>query len=261
MNRTIHPKGSTRSTVQVNTVFEPAAIQGIRFVAGKQQFVPEVTYPPTQPETDQTSGKQMRERKKKATHAWLFLLACDYSCGVVCFFWDQRNPGKGGKYKLCFTWLKRGKKHLNGRGSIIGGFGLVGASAVSSFTAFPLRFRSSFSFRSFSSLLRTTTVGYNYAFQRLFVILSADPVPYLWRGESICFLDTSLPLILQKVEVRGAVTSRAPTFCLFFAPSPFFHSSCSWEFIMSLCVLASYQQGQKCIHLGLYIAVAPPTDH
>lgn len=40
----------------------------------------------------------------------MFLLACDYSCGVVCFFWDQRNPGKRGKYKLCFTWLREREK-------------------------------------------------------------------------------------------------------------------------------------------------------
>lgn len=104
----IHPTGSSQSVVQVNTVFEPTAIQGIRFAAGKQQFVPEVTYPPTQPETDKTLGKQTREGEKQPT------LECFCSYAIIhdvlfASFEAKGNPGKREKYKLCFIRFK-GKK-------------------------------------------------------------------------------------------------------------------------------------------------------
>lgn len=110
-NKTILPTGSSQSAVQVNIVFEPAAIQGVRFLAGKQQFVPEVTDPPTQPETDRTSGKPTRERERKkiAAHARVFALACDYSCGVVWFFRVRRNRGNG-ESTNCLSPGSKGRK-------------------------------------------------------------------------------------------------------------------------------------------------------
>lgn len=66
-------------------MFEPAAIQGVRFLAGKQQFVPEVTDPPTQPETDRTSGKPTREREKKKLQRTLECLRSHVIIHVVLY--------------------------------------------------------------------------------------------------------------------------------------------------------------------------------
>lgn len=94
-------------------MFEPAAIQGIRFVAGKQQFVPEVTYPPTQPENDQTSGKQMRDREEKKQQHTLECF-CSYVIIHVVLFasFESSRTLERGKVQIVFHLVQREGKNI-----------------------------------------------------------------------------------------------------------------------------------------------------
>lgn len=107
--------GSHQTVVHVNSVFEPAAIQGIRFAAWMQQFVPQVTHPPTQPETRQTLGKQTGEREREKKNS--FNVSARMRLFMCCLLrLRPKETLERGKVQIVFHLAQReGIKHLKGR--------------------------------------------------------------------------------------------------------------------------------------------------
>lgn len=119
-----------RSRVQVNTALEPPAIEGSRFLAAEQQFVPGL------PISTHTTKKQSKPQAK----AWPLpnnnkAKASEWGCAPVCLFKcvcifvrdTHLNPGKE-REREGYASPGSKKTDLKSNESVMVGFGLVSAA-------------------------------------------------------------------------------------------------------------------------------------
>lgn len=172
-----------------------------------------------------------------------------------------------GKEQIVLHLVQKGRnKTFERQRSIIGGFGLVSACAVSSFAAFPF-FSHCFSRRPFSSPLITTTASYSWQPHEFFTLCFREAVYHIVRRLNALFMERRIDLFLDGGWRGLALKSTHLLPC--FSTNPFFSvPPCRNPLRRSVIshltrTFHVSQRGQetKCNYLGPYIAVSLPTDH
>lgn len=111
-----------RSVVQVKSALEPPAIQGVRFLAKEQQFVPRLPIHPHNQKHTKTEAKHdhcqkppQHERVGLFLHAFIYVHLYIHIC-----LWDHVIPGKGERKGSASPALE--KTDLKGNENIMVGF-------------------------------------------------------------------------------------------------------------------------------------------